>query len=163
MPTLTTGYSPSPVDEYVLFLQSRCRIAFQEMTTAVRLSIEYNNGMQPVEMTLYPDLNGNIYAPLNDVLSAYFERPNNDTLGLSGMDGLVDMYAIDADGNILDTLGITLIVCDCAALRSGYPGGGFDHLLPDTFRLPSMLLYNEDDYIGCRLTHGVNLVELTSG
>lgn len=164
VPTLTTGYSPAPDNEYVFFLQSRCRVVFQEMTAAVRLLIAYNNGMQPVEMTLYPDINGNIYAPLNDVLAAYFERPNNDTLGFSGMDGIIDMFAIDNDGNILDTFGIgALMVCDCAALRSGYAGGGFDHLLPDTFRLPSNLLYNEDDYVGCRLTHGVNLVELVSG
>lgn len=164
VPTLTTGYSPAPDNEYVFFLQSRCRVVFQEMTAAVRLLISYNNGMQPVEMTLYPDLNGNIYAPLNDVLSAYFERPDNDTLGLSGIDGIIDMYAIDNDGNILDTFGIgALMVCDCSALRGGYPGGGFDHLLPDTFRLPSSPLYRADSYIGCRLTHGVNLVELVSG
>lgn len=164
VPTLTTGYSPSPDNEYVFFLQSRCRVVFQDMTAAVRLLIAYNNGMQPVEMTLYPDLNGNIYAPLNDVLAAYFERPNNDTIGLSGMDGIIDMYAIDNDGNILDTFGIgALMVCDCAALRSGYSGGKFDHLLPDTFRLPLTLAYNEWCYIGCRLTHGVNLVELHSG
>lgn len=164
VPTLTTGYSPAPDDEYVFFLQSRCRIVFQEMTAAVRMLIAYNNGMQPVEMTLYPDLNGNIYAPLNDVLSSYFERPDNNTLGLSGMDGLIDIYAIDADGNILDHDIINaLMVCDCMALRSGYAGGGFDHLLPDTFRFPSSPLYRDDAYIGCRLTHGVNLVELTSG
>ena len=164
VPTLTTGFSPAPDYEYVFFLQSRCRIVFQEMTAAVRLIVAYNNGMQPVEMTLYPDLNGNIYAPLNDVLAAYFERPDNDTIGLSGMDGTIDMHAIDDDGNTLDTFGIgSLMVCDCAALRSGYPGGGFDHLLPDTFRLPSSPMYRQEDYVGCRLTHGVNLVELVSG
>ena len=165
VPTLTTGYSPAPDNEYVFFLQSRCRMVFQEMTAAVRLLIAYNNGMQPIEMTLYPDINGNIYAPLNDVLAAYFERPNNNTLGFSGMDGIIDMYAIDTDGNILDTFGIgALMVCDCTGLRSGYNiGGGFDHLLPDTFRLPASLSFNNFAYIGCRLTHGVNLVELVSG
>jgi hypothetical protein len=164
VPTLTTGFSQAPDYEHVFFLQSRCRIVFQEMTAAVRLMVAYNNGMQYVEMTLYPDLNGNIYAPLNDVLSAYFDRPDNNILGLSGMDGLIEMFAIDADGNILDQDIINaLMVCDCMALRSGYPGGGFDHLLPETFRLPSSPLYRPDSYIGCRLTHGVNLVELVSG
>lgn len=164
VPLLTTGFSPAPDHEYVFFLQSRCRIVLKEMTSAVRMSIAYNNGMEPMDITYFPDISGNIHAPLTDILSAYFERANNETLSLSGMDGYIDMFAIDNDGNILDTFGIgALMVCDCAALRSGYPGGGFDHLLPDTFRFPSSPLYRGVAYVGCRLTHGVNLVELVSG
>lgn len=163
VPTLITGYSPSPDNEYVFFLQSRCRIVLKEMTSAVRMSIAYNNGMQPVEMTYFPDISGNIHAPLTDILAAYFERVDNDTLSLSGMDGYIDMFAIDANGNILGHFGMILVTCYCSALRSGYPGGGFDHLMPDTFRLPSSPLYREVSYVGCRLTHGVNLVELVSG
>lgn len=164
VPLLTTGFSPAPDSEYVFFLQSRCRIVLKEMTSAVRMSISYNNGMDPVEITYFPDISGNIYAPLTDILAAYFERANNDTLSLSGMDGVIDIYAIDNGGSILDYFGMILITCDCSALRSGYNiGGGFDHLLPDTFRLPASLSFNEFAYIGCRLTHGVNLVELVSG
>lgn len=165
VPLLTTGFSPAPDYEYVFFLQSRCRIVLKEMTSAVRMSMAYNNGMAPVEMTYFPDISGNIHAPLTDIFAAYFERANNDTLGLSGMDGSIDMFAIDANGNILGTFVIgALIVCDCSSIRSGYNiGGGFDHLLPDTFRLPASLSFNDLSYIGCRLTHGVNLVELVSG
>lgn len=163
MPSLTTGYAPSPLDEYIFFLQTtRCRLVFEDMTSAVRVIIGMSG--TPVEMTLYPDLNGNIYAPLNDVLAAEFDRVQNTTLTLSGIYGNIEYYAIDDDGNILDQGGIIANVCDCTGLRSGYNiGGGFDHLLPDTFRLPASLSFNDFAYIGCRLTHGVNLVELVSG
>lgn len=160
MPSLTTGYYPNDL-EYTFFLQSRCRLIFEDMTSAVR--VVFLLSATPVEMTLYPDLNGNIYAPLNDVLEAEFDRVRNNTLTLSGIYGNIDYYAIDDDGNILDQDGIIANVCDCTGLRSGYSGGKFDHLLPDTFRLPSSPLYRQDSYIGCRLTHGVNLVELVSG
>lgn len=160
MPSLTTGYYSNDL-EYTFFLQSRCRLIFEDMTSAVR--VVFMISATPVEMTLYPDLNGNIYAPLNDVLAAEFDRVRNNTLTLSGIYGNIDYYAIDDDGNILDQDGIIANVCDCTGLRSGYSGGKFDHLLPDTFRLPLTLAYNEWCYIGCRLTHGVNLVELHSG
>lgn len=161
VPLLTTGYSPSPADEYVFFLQSRCRLVFEDMTSAVRVIIGMSG--TPVEMTLYPDLNGNIYAPLNDVLAAEFDRVKNTTLTLSGIYGNINYYAIDGDGNILDQGGIIVNVCDCTGLRSGYSGGKFDHLLPDTFRIPLTLAYNEWCYVGCRLTRGINTVELYSG
>lgn len=161
VPTLTTGYSPAPDDEYVFFLQSRCRIVFEDMTSAVRVVVMIT--ATPVDMTLYPDLNGNIYVPLNDVLAAEFDRVLNSTMALSGVYGTIEYYAIDSDGNILDQGSFIANVCDCTGLRSGYSGGGFDHLLPDTFRFPTSPMYREYDYIGCRLTHGVNLVELVSG
>ena len=161
VPTLITGYSPSPDNEYVFFLQSRCRLVFEDMTSAVRVIIGISG--TPVEMTLYPDLNGNIYAPLNDVLEAEFSRVRNNTLSLSGVYGNIDYYAIDDDGNILDQGGIIANVCDCTGLRSGYSGGKFDHLLPDTFRIPLTLAYDEWCYVGCRLTRGINLVEIYSG
>lgn len=161
VPSLTTGYAPSPLNEYTFFLQTRCRLIFEDMTSAVRVIIGMSG--TPVEMTLYPDLNGNIYAPLNDVLAAEFIRVRNNTLSLSGVYGNIDYYAIDEDGNILDQGGIIANVCDCTGLRSGYAGGKFDHLLPDTFRVPSSVAYNDWIFVGCRLTHGVNLVELHSG
>lgn len=160
LPSLTTGYYPNDL-EYTFFLQTRCRLVFEDMTSAVRLVVMV--AATPVEMTLYPDLNGNIYAPLNDVLAAEFDRVQNTTLTLSGIYGNIDYYAIDDDGNILDQDGIIANVCDCTGLRSGYSGGRFDHILPDTFRIPLTLAYNEWCYVGCRLTHGVNLVELHSG
>ena len=161
MPSLTTGFLPAPDYEHVFFLQSRCRLVFTDMTSAVRVIIGIN--YPGVEMTLYPDLNGNIYAPLNDVLAAEFDRVQNTTLTLSGVYGGIDYYAIDDDGNILDQGGIIVNVCDCTGLRSGYTGGKFDHILPDTFRVPSSVAYNDWIFVGCRLTHGVNLVELVSG
>lgn len=161
MPSLTTGYAPSPLDEYTFFLQSRCRLIFEDMTSAVR--VVFMISATPVEMTLYPDLNGNIYAPLNDVLAAEFDRVRNNTLALSGVYGNIDYYAIDDDGNILDQGGVAVNVCDCTGLRSGYSGGKFDHLLPDTFRIPLTLAYNEWCYVGCRLTRGINTVEIYSG
>lgn len=161
VPRLTTGFSPSPDYEYVFFLQSRCRLVFKDMTSAVRLVVMVT--ATPVEMTLYPDLNGNIYAPLNDVLAAEFNRVRNTTLTLSGIYGNIDYYAIDDDGKILNQGGIAVAVCDCTGLRSGYSGGKFDHLLPDTFRIPLTLAYNEWCYVGCRLTRGINTVEIYSG
>lgn len=161
VPSLTTGYAPSPLDEYTLFLQSRCRLVFEDMTSAVR--VVFMITAAPVEMTLYPDINGNIYAPLNDVLAAEFDRVRNTTLMPSGVYGNIDYYAIDDDGNILDQGIIAVNVCDCTGLRSGYSGGKFDHILPDTFRVPSSVAYNDWIFVGCRLTHGVNLVELHSG
>lgn len=160
VPSLTTGYYANDL-EYTFFLQTRCRLIFEDMTSAVRIVIGIN--YPSVEMTLYPDLNGNIYAPLNDVFAAEFDRVKNTTLTLSGVYGNIIYYAIDDDGNILDQGDIIVNVCDCTGLRSGYSGGKFDHLLPDTFRLPLSLAYNEWCYIGCRLTHGVNLVDLVSG
>ena len=162
VPLLTTGFSPAPADEYVFFLQSRCRIVMKEMTSAVRMEIMF--GPDLFVMTLFPDLSGNIHAPIGDVLAAKFERVDNNTMTVSGIDGQIDLYAIDANGGILDTMGIFAYVCDCSSFRSGYGrGGGFDHLLPDTFRLPASLSFNEFSYIGCRLTRGVNRVELAAG
>lgn len=161
VPNLTTGYAPSPLDEYTFFLQSRCRLVFEDMTSAVRVVISI--GATPVEMTLWPDINGMIYMPLNDVLASEFDRVRNNTLTLSGIYGNIDYYAIDGDGNILDQGGILANVCDCTGLRSGYSGGRFDHLLPDTFRFPRTVAYNEWCYVGCRLTRGINTVEIYSG
>lgn len=161
VPSLTTGYAPSPLDEYTFFLQTRCRLVFEDMTSAVR--VVFMLSATPVEMTLYPDLNGNIYAPLNDVLAAEFDRVQNTTLSLSGVYGTIEYYAIDGDGNIIDQGSFIANVCDCTGLRSGYSGGKFDHLLPDTFRFPKSIAYNEWCCVGCRLTRGINVVEIYSG
>lgn len=161
VPSLTTGYAPSPMYEYTFFLQTRCRLVFEDMTSAVR--VVFMISASPTDMTLWPDVNGMIYMPLNDVLAAEFDRVRNTTMTLSGVYGTIEYYAIDGDGNILDQGSIAVNVCDCTGLRSGYDGGRFDHMLPDTFRFPSVTVYNEWCYVGCRLTRGINTVELYSG
>lgn len=162
VPTLTTAYLPSPTDEYNFFLQSRCYL-YADQQTAARLKITFSFGLQVNSWYVYPDVNGNAYIPLNDVLAYSFQRQSLDTIGLVSSYGTIDVDAVDADGNTLDSVGMSANIYDCIGLRGGYASAGFDHLLPDTFRIPKSIAYNEYVNIGCRLTHGVNLVQLTSG
>lgn len=162
VPSLTTAYLPSPVDEWNFFLQSRCYILAAGQTCA-RLKVTFDFAGELTVWYVYPDVNGTAYIPLNDILAYRFQRQSLDTMGLVNVYGTVEAKAEDGDGNTLDTVSFTANIYDCTGLRGGYPAAGFSHLLPDTFRVPAAIAYNEFFNVGCRLTRGVNLVELSSG
>lgn len=162
VPSLTTAFLPPPSSEYNFFLQSRCYI-LAEGQTAARLKITFGFAGNVTVWYVYPDVNSEAYIPLNDILAYRFQRQSLDTIGLVSVSGTIDIDAVDNDGNVLDSAGIIANIYDCTGLRGGYAASGFDHLLPDTFRVPLSLAYNEYVNVGCRLTHGVNLVLLNSG
>lgn len=162
VPSLTTAFLPPPLSEYNFFLQSRCYI-LSEGQTAARLKVTFYFAGELTVWYVYPDVNGRAYIPLNDLFSYFFERQSLDTIGPVRVYGNIDVDAVDTDGTVLDSVGIIANIYDCTGLRGGYAASGFDHLLPDTFRVPLSLAYNEYINVGCRLTHGVNLVLLNSG
>lgn len=162
IPSLTTAYLPS-ADEYNFFLQSRCYLYADGQTAAAALKLRAEFDLQVTEWTIYPDVNGVAYIPLNDLLAYHFKRKSNDAIGLVGVQGTIDITSVDGNGVTIDSVGIIANIYDCTGLRGGYAASGFDHLLPDTFRVPSAPGYNEFVNIGCRLTRSVNLVELSSG
>lgn len=158
VPSLTTAYLPSPTDEWNFFLQSRCYI-LAEGQTAARLKVSFDFSVWYV----YPDVNGTAYIPLNDIFAYKFQRQSRDTIGLVNIYGNIIVDAVADDGTVNDSVNFNVNIYDCTGLRGGYAASGFDHLLPDTFRVPLSLAYNEYINVGCRLTHGVNLVLLNSG
>lgn len=162
VPSLTTAFLQPPLSEYNFFLQSRCYM-LAEGQTAAQLKVTFDFAGELTVWYVYPDVNGRAYIPLNDILAYRFQRQSLDTIGLVGTSGTIDVDAVDTDGTVLDSVGITANIYDCTGLRGGYAASGFDHLLPDTFRVPLSLAYNEYINVGCRLTHGVNLVLLNSG
>lgn len=161
-PSLTTAYLPAPVEEWNFFLQSRCYLLAEGQTCA-RLAVTFGFGLDFKTWYVYPDVDGDAYIPLNDIFAYHFTRQSLDTIGLVNVYGTVEVKAEDGDGNTLDTVTFTANIYDCTGLRGGYPAAGFSHLLPDTFRVPAAIAYNEFFNVGCRLTRGVNLVELSSG
>ena len=163
IPSLTTAYLPPNANEYNFFLQSRCYIYADGQTAAAALKLRAEYDLQVTEWTIYPDVNGVAYIPLNDLLAYRFVRKSNDAIGLVGAQGTIDITSVDGNGVTIDSVGIIANIYDCAGIRGGYSASGFDHLLPDTFRVPLSLAYNEYINVGCRLTHGVNLVLLNSG
>lgn len=162
IPSLTTAYLPS-ADEYNFFLQSRCYLYADGQTAAAALKLRAEFDLQVTEWTIYPDVNGVAYIPLNDLLAYRFVRKSNNAIGLVGVQGTIDITSVDGNGVTIDSVGIIANIYDCAGIRGGYSASGFDHLLPDTVRVPLSLNYNEYINVGCRLTHGVNLVLLNSG
>lgn len=162
VPSLTTAYLPSPIDEYNFFLQSRCYM-LAEGQTAAKLRVSFSFNAELTVWDVYPDVNGVAYIPLNDLLAYYFQRQSLDTMGLVGVYGNITVDAVADDGTVNDTVDFIANIYDCAGLRGGYSSSGFTHILPDTFRVPSAPGYNEYVNIGCRLTRSVNLVELSSG
>lgn len=162
VPSLTTAYLPSPVDEYNFFLQSRCYL-LAEGQTAAKLRVTFGFSGEYTVWNVYPDVNGVAYIPLNDLFAYFFHRQSLDTIGLVNVYGNITVEAVADDGTVNDSVNFTANIYDCTGLRGGYPAAGFSHLLPDTFRVPAAIAYNEFVNVGCRLTRGVNLVELSSG
>lgn len=162
IPSLTTAYLPS-ADEYNFFLQSRCYLYADGQTASAALKLRAEFDLHVTEWMICPDVNGVAYIPLNDLLAYRFVRKSNNAIGLVGVQGTIDITSVDGNGVTIDSVGIIANIYDCAGIRGGYSASGFDHLLPDTFRVPLSLNYNEYINVGCRLTHGVNLVLLNSG
>jgi hypothetical protein len=161
VPALTTAYLPT-ADEYNFFIHSRCYL-LAEGQTAAELRVTFAFGAENTVWRVYPDVNGKAYIPLNDLFAFYFQRQSLNTIGVVGVYGNITVDALDRTGTILDTVGLIANIYDCSGVRGGYISAGFDHLLPDTFRVPAAMAYNDFVNVGCRLTRGVNLVQLNSG